>query len=61
VKIKLVRIRNFRSILDADIECDSLTALVGRNGAGKSSILKTIELFYSMPPDYRWRTFTIET
>ena len=50
MKIKLVRIRNFRSILDADIECDSLTALVGRNGAGKSSILKAIELFYSMNP-----------
>lgn len=50
MKIKAVHIRNFRSIVSVDIELDSLTALVGRNGAGKSSILKAVELFYLTNP-----------
>lgn len=41
-----VHVKNFRSILDGTLECDRLTALVGRNGAGKSSFLRAIELFY---------------
>lgn len=50
MKIKAVHIQNFRSILSVDIEFDSLTALVGRNGAGKSNILKATELFYLINP-----------
>ena len=44
--IKEVHVKNFRSILDESLPCDSLTALVGRNGSGKSSFLSVIELFY---------------
>ncbi len=44
--IKSVRVKNFRSILDESVLCDCLTALVGRNGAGKSSFLGALELFY---------------
>lgn len=44
--IRSVRVRNFRSILDESLPCDSLTALVGRNGSGKSSFLSALELFY---------------
>lgn len=44
--IKEVRVKNFRSILEESLPCDSLIALVGRNGSGKSSFLKAIELFY---------------
>ena len=47
MNIQEVRIRNFRSILDETLPCDSLTALVGRNGAGKSSFLSALELFYN--------------
>jgi putative ATP-dependent endonuclease of OLD family len=50
LRIKSAHVKNFRSVLDADIEFDSLTALVGRNGAGKSSIIKAVELFYLMNP-----------
>ena len=39
--------KNFRSILDESLPCDSLTALVGRNGSGKSSFLSALELFYN--------------
>ena len=44
--IQEVHVKNFRSILDESLPCDSLTALVGRNGSGKSSFLSAIELFY---------------
>lgn len=44
--IHKVRVRNFRSILDATLLCDDLTALVGRNGSGKSAFLNAIDLFY---------------
>ena len=47
MQIKNVRVKNFRSILDESLPCDSLTALVGRNGSGKSSFLRALEFFYS--------------
>ena len=44
--IQNVQVKNFRSILNESLPCDSLTALVGRNGSGKSSFLSALELFY---------------
>ena len=44
--IQKVVVKNFRSILNESLPCDSLTALVGRNGSGKSSFLRALELFY---------------
>ena len=44
--IKSLHVMNFRSILNESILCDCLTALVGRNGTGKSSFLRALELFY---------------
>lgn len=44
--IREVHVMNFRSILDESFPCDCLTALVGRNGAGKSSFLRALEMFY---------------
>jgi putative ATP-dependent endonuclease of the OLD family len=48
--IDSVRVQNFRSILDETLKCDKLTVLVGANGAGKSSFLKAIALFYDAAP-----------
>lgn len=48
--IESVRVKGFRSILDEQLECDKLTALVGANGTGKSSFLKAIDLFYNPSP-----------
>ena len=45
--LKEVSIRNYRSILESTLPCDSLTALVGPNGSGKSSFLNAIQLFYN--------------
>ena len=44
--IKSVYVKNFRSILDESLSCNCLTALVGRNGTGKSAFLRALELFY---------------
>lgn len=44
--VKALHVKNFRSILDEGIDCDNLTVLVGRNGTGKSSFLRALEMFY---------------
>ena len=46
MRIRSVRVRNFRSIRDAELPVGDLTALVGRNGAGKSAFLGALDLFY---------------
>ena len=45
--IQVIGVKNFRSILEESLPCDSLAALVGRNGSGKSSFLNALELFYN--------------
>jgi predicted ATP-dependent endonuclease of OLD family len=45
--VKALHVKNFRSILDERIDCDNLTVLVGRNGTGKSSFLRAMEMFYN--------------
>ncbi|NOS88859.1 MAG: AAA family ATPase [Methylococcaceae bacterium] len=41
--LKRIHIRNFLSCEDTDIELDGVTALIGRNAAGKTNVLKAIE------------------
>ncbi|MGB6123169.1 MAG: ATP-dependent endonuclease, partial [Bacteroidota bacterium] len=48
--IETVRVKHFRSVLDEELNCRDLTALVGANGSGKSSFLHGMELFYSPSP-----------
>jgi predicted ATPase len=40
--LRRVRIRNFKSIGDCDVDLGRLTVLVGRNGAGKSNFLDAL-------------------
>jgi predicted ATP-dependent endonuclease of OLD family len=44
--IQSVEVKNFRSILNQKMDFEELTALVGKNGAGKSSFLYSIKTFY---------------
>ncbi len=53
--ISSLRARNFRSIRDETLPCDQLTALVGANGAGKSSFLQALYHFY-----HPGTTYTVE-
>jgi len=46
--IKSVEVKNFRSIRETCLDCDNLTAIIGRNGAGKSSFLDAIDTFYDI-------------
>ena len=47
MQLERARIKNFRSLRNIDVGFGAHTAFVGGNGAGKSSILKAIEKFYS--------------
>jgi len=46
--IESVYIENFRCIKKAQLNCDDLTVVIGRNGSGKSSFLKAIDIFYDV-------------
>jgi len=43
MQLERARIKNFRSLRDIEVSFGAHTALIGGNGAGKSSILKAIE------------------
>ena len=45
MRIKTIRVENFRSIRRETLEFDDLTALVGANGAGKSTFLQALLAF----------------
>ncbi len=45
--IRRVETTNFRSLKSVDISCADLLAILGRNGAGKSSILHALDIFYN--------------
>ena len=48
MKLKTVKLQNFRSYRDEVVVCiDDLTALVGRNDAGKSTVLEALEIFFN--------------
>ena len=46
MKIKAVRIRNFRSIKDQTVDLDDYTCFVGANGSGKSNVLHALNVFF---------------
>ena len=48
MRISRLDVENFRSIENSSIEFDRLTAIVGRNGAGKSTALGALSLFYNL-------------
>ena len=45
--IKKIHIRNFRSIVDETIDCADCNIFVGKNDAGKSNVLKALNLFFN--------------
>ncbi len=46
MRIKTVRIQNFRSFEDETIEFSDYTCLVGANGSGKSNVLHALNVFF---------------
>ena len=47
MQLKTVSIKNFRSIRDVSIRVGNQMGIVGGNGAGKSSVLRAIDRFFS--------------
>ena len=43
--IKKLHVVRFRCIFDETLECEALTVLIGRNGAGKSTFLQALRLY----------------
>ena len=52
MRIKSVEVQNLRSIKQASINCNNLTALIGPNGSGKSTFLRALSLFYEPTASY---------
>lgn len=57
MKIKRIRIRNFRAFEDESFSVDSYSCFIGGNGAGKSTVLSALNVFFretanSTPVDY---------
>lgn len=50
MRLKRVHIKNFRAIRDVAINLGAQTAFLGANGAGKSTVLRAIDRFYSASP-----------
>ena len=47
MKIKSVRIQNFRALKDVTIPFESVTTFIGPNGAGKSTVLRALDWFFN--------------
>lgn len=47
LRIKHIRIKNFRSIIDMSMDTDNMNIFVGLNDAGKSNVLKALNLFFN--------------
>lgn len=47
LRIKQIHIKNFRSIINETINTDRFNILVGLNDAGKSNVLKALNLFFN--------------
>lgn len=52
MRIQKLEVRNYRCIKEGTLDCDSLTVLVGRNGAGKSTFLRALDSFYNANAGY---------
>ena len=52
LKIKRIGIKNFRSIENMSVDCSNITAFVGANDAGKSNVLRALNLFFNDETDH---------
>jgi len=51
--IRIVSIKNFRSIHQVNFSTEYLTTFVGKNDAGKSNLLRALNLFFNNTTDHR--------
>ncbi len=53
ITIHSIRIKNFRSIKNEYLEAKDMNIFVGLNDAGKSNVLKALNLFFCGETDYK--------
>jgi hypothetical protein len=46
MRIAKVRLANFRTARECEIDCEAMTAFLGRNSVGKSTLLYALDAFY---------------
>ena len=51
--IKRIRITDFKSIRELDLELDPVTVLIGRSGTGKSNVVQAIRFLRNLLLDYQ--------
>ncbi|TSD11630.1 ATP-dependent endonuclease [Curtobacterium sp. KBS0715] len=47
MRIKSIRVKNFRCLEDVRVDMGTLTSFVGPNGAGKSTVLRALDWFFN--------------
>jgi hypothetical protein len=50
MRIKSIRVKNFRCLEDVRVDMEALTSFVGPNGAGKSTVLRALDWFFNGEP-----------
>lgn len=50
--IQRIELENFRALKEVNLRCDNLLAILGRNGAGKSSVLYALDKFYDVAAQF---------
>ena len=59
MKLKQLKLKNFRGYnSDTYLEVSDLTALIGKNDVGKSTILEALEIFFEMTE--KWNALSEE-
>ncbi|EJB8504580.1 AAA family ATPase [Vibrio parahaemolyticus] len=58
--IRLISIKNFRSIASQAFKAEEITTFVGRNDAGKSNVLRALNLFFNGQTDHN-QSFNFES
>jgi putative ATP-dependent endonuclease of OLD family len=58
MKLREVRVRNFRNLVDVQVAIDDTTVLVGENNAGKTALIDAIRIALTRPPRGRSNPFS---
>ncbi len=59
MKIKNLKIKNYRNLKDISLDFNDLTILIGKNDAGKSNILKALDLFFKWDESIDWKEISV--
>ena len=47
MRLKKLRLKNFRSYRDVEFDFDNLNVIIGKNDVGKSTVLDALNIFFN--------------